>query len=132
LFSVVFPNLFTNFMLDFMQDNWADWLAMAEFSYKDKVHTTMGFTLFYPMLGFHLRKGTEPRVEDLLSASGANALIIDEQFSPQSASAPVPVFPATSFPVFDSESNATISIAPAAPEDNALIVHSSGTTSGPP
>jgi hypothetical protein len=51
--------VFTNFM----QDDWSDWLAMAEFSYNDKIHTTTGFTPFYTMLGFHPRKGTEPRME---------------------------------------------------------------------
>jgi hypothetical protein len=34
---------------------------MAEFSY-NKVHINTGFSPFYTMLGFHLRKGTEPRV----------------------------------------------------------------------
>ncbi|KAJ7483260.1 putative amp-CoA ligase [Mycena latifolia] len=69
---------------------------------------------------------------DLLSSSGAKALIFDAQFSSQSASAPVPVFPAALFTAFDSESKTAISIASAAPTDNALIVHSSGTTSGSP
>jgi transposase InsO family protein len=44
--------VFTNFM----QDDWSDWLAMAEFSYNNKVHTTTDFTPFYTMLGFHPRK----------------------------------------------------------------------------
>jgi transposase InsO family protein len=51
--------VFTNFM----QDYWADWLSLAEFSYNDKVHITTGFSPFYTMLGFHLRKGTESRLE---------------------------------------------------------------------
>jgi len=42
--------VFTNFL----QDDWADWLPMAEFSYNDKVHTSMGFSPFYTMLGFYL------------------------------------------------------------------------------
>jgi plastocyanin domain-containing protein len=46
-----------------MQDDWADWLSLAEFSYNDKVHTTTGFSPFYTMLGFHPQKGTEPRLE---------------------------------------------------------------------
>jgi hypothetical protein len=49
--------VFTNFM----QDDWADWLSLAELSYNNKVHTTTGFSPFYTMLGFHPRKGTEPR-----------------------------------------------------------------------
>jgi hypothetical protein len=52
-----------------MQDDWSDWLAMAEFSYNDKVHTMMGFSPFYIMLGFHLQKGTELRVEVLTEAA---------------------------------------------------------------
>lgn len=51
--------VFTNFM----QDDWADWLSLAEFSYNDKVHTMTGFSPFYTMLGFHMQKGTEPRLE---------------------------------------------------------------------
>jgi hypothetical protein len=51
--------VFTNFM----QGDWADWLSLAEFSYNDKVHMTTGFSPFYTMLGFHLWKGTEPRLE---------------------------------------------------------------------
>jgi hypothetical protein len=51
--------VFTNFM----QDDWADWLSLAEFSYNDKVHTMTRFSPFYTMLGFHPRKGTEPRLE---------------------------------------------------------------------
>ncbi|KAJ7016166.1 putative amp-CoA ligase [Mycena alexandri] len=69
---------------------------------------------------------------DLLSASGAKALIVDAQFSAQTASAPVPAFPAAILTDFDSENSPRINIAPAAAEDNALIVHSSGTTSGSP
>jgi hypothetical protein len=51
--------VFTNFM----QDDWANWLSLVEFSYNNKIHTTTGFSLFYTMLGFHPRKGTEPRLE---------------------------------------------------------------------
>jgi hypothetical protein len=50
--------VFTNFL----QDDWADWLSLAEFSYNDKVHSTTGFSPFYTTLGFHPRKGTEPRL----------------------------------------------------------------------
>ncbi|KAJ7704927.1 putative amp-CoA ligase [Mycena rosella] len=69
---------------------------------------------------------------DLISASGAKALIFDAQFSTQCASAPVPVFPAALFAAFDSGSHVAISIAASEPTENALIVHSSGTTSGSP
>ncbi|KAF7336547.1 putative amp-CoA ligase [Mycena sanguinolenta] len=69
---------------------------------------------------------------DLLSASGAKAMIFDAQFSTQCVSAPVPVFPAVLFPAFDSKSDDIINIAITSPTDTALIVHSSGTTSGSP
>ena len=51
--------VFTNFM----QDDWSEWLTMAEFSYNDKVHSTTGVSPFYMALGFHPRKGIEPRQE---------------------------------------------------------------------
>ncbi|KAJ7246935.1 putative amp-CoA ligase [Mycena rebaudengoi] len=69
---------------------------------------------------------------DLLKASGAKALIFDAQFTSQCVSAPVPVFPAGTRAMFDSGIDAGINVAEAAATDNALIVHSSGTTSGSP
>jgi transposase InsO family protein len=48
--------VFTNFL----QDNWADWLTLAEFNHSDQVSKTTGFSPFFVTMGFHPRKGTEP------------------------------------------------------------------------
>jgi hypothetical protein len=51
--------VFTNFL----QDDWADWLTLVEFNHNDQVSKTTGFSPFFVTMGFHLRKGTEPRLE---------------------------------------------------------------------
>jgi hypothetical protein len=51
--------VFTNFL----QDDWADWLTLSEFNHKDQVSKTTGFSPFFVTMGFHLRKGTEPRLK---------------------------------------------------------------------
>jgi hypothetical protein len=43
-----------------LQDNWADWLILAEFNHNDQVSKTTGFSPFFVTMGFHLQKGTEP------------------------------------------------------------------------
>jgi hypothetical protein len=53
--------VFTNFL----QDDWADWLTLAEFNHNDQVSKTTGFSPFFVIMGFHLQKGTEPRLEVL-------------------------------------------------------------------
>ncbi|KAJ7689690.1 hypothetical protein B0H17DRAFT_863021, partial [Mycena rosella] len=53
---------------NFLQDDWSEWLSLAEFSYNVKVHSTTGF-LFYAMLGFHPHKGTELRLEVPMEAA---------------------------------------------------------------
>jgi transposase InsO family protein len=53
--------VFTNFL----QDDWADWLTLAEFNHNDQVSMTVGFSPFFVTMGFHRRKGTEPRLEVL-------------------------------------------------------------------
>ena len=42
------------------QDNWADWLPLAEFTYNNKVHTAMRQTLFKLNTGQHPQLGVEP------------------------------------------------------------------------
>jgi transposase InsO family protein len=51
--------VFTNFL----QDNWADWLTLAEFNHNDQVSKTTRFSLFFVTMGFHPQKGTEPHLE---------------------------------------------------------------------
>src|SRR6266436_652495 len=42
------------------QDNWADWLPLAEFAYNNKVHVATRWTLFELNAGQHPRLGVEP------------------------------------------------------------------------
>ncbi|KAF8131749.1 hypothetical protein K438DRAFT_1998841 [Mycena galopus ATCC 62051] len=51
--------VFTNFL----QDDWVDWLTLMEFNHNDQVSKTTGFSPFFMTMGFHPRKGTEPRLE---------------------------------------------------------------------
>ena len=46
--------------INYHQDNWADWIAITQFSYNDKVHSATGYSLFYMNYGQNLWKGTEP------------------------------------------------------------------------
>ena len=43
------------------QNDWADWLSMAQFAYNDKVHSSTGYSPFFLNYGRHPYKGTEPR-----------------------------------------------------------------------
>ncbi|KAJ7141587.1 putative amp-CoA ligase [Mycena filopes] len=106
------------------------WLTGRKY---DDVVNIMGLSAagFIPQL-FSVVFPNPEVIWDLLSASGAKALIFDGQFASQSASAPVVTFPATLFPEFDSNINPVIDIASADVDDTALIVHTSGTTSGAP
>ena len=45
--------------INYHQSDWADWLALAEFSYNDKQHLATGFSPFYVNHGQHPYKGTE-------------------------------------------------------------------------
>ena len=45
------------------QNDWAEWLPLATFSYNDKIHSATGHSPFYINHGRHPWKGTEPRVE---------------------------------------------------------------------
>lgn len=44
------------------QDDWAEWIPMAQFSYNDKIHTSTGYSPFFLNYGQHPWKGAEPRV----------------------------------------------------------------------
>jgi len=43
--------------MNYQQDDWMDWLAIAEFSYNDKKHAATGKTPFELNFGRHLWKG---------------------------------------------------------------------------
>ena len=58
--------------MNYQQDDWTNWLAVAEFQYNDKKHTATGRTPFELNFGRHPQKGNLvvqtdiPRVEDFL------------------------------------------------------------------
>jgi len=43
--------------VNYQQDNWTDWLSIAEFQYNDKKHAVTGRTLFKLKFGRHSWKG---------------------------------------------------------------------------
>ena len=45
------------------QSDWAEWLALAEFAYNDKEHSSTKQSPFYINYGLHPYKGTNPRKE---------------------------------------------------------------------
>ena len=45
------------------QDDWTQWLPLAEFSYNDKIQTSTGYSPFYLNYRQHPQKSTEPRWE---------------------------------------------------------------------
>jgi hypothetical protein len=45
------------------QNDWAEWLPLAAFSYNDKIHSATGHSPFYVNHGHHPWKGIEPRAE---------------------------------------------------------------------
>ena len=65
--------IFLWYYVNYQQDDWMDWLAVAEFQYNNKKHATMGRTLFELNFGRHLWKNdlvvqTEiPRVEEFFT-----------------------------------------------------------------
>ena len=47
--------------MNFAQDDWVDWLPLAEFASNNSVSETTGFSPFFANYGFHPRLGFEPR-----------------------------------------------------------------------
>jgi hypothetical protein len=45
------------------QDDWVEWLPLAEFSYNDKIQVSTGYSPFFLNYGQHPRKFTDPRRE---------------------------------------------------------------------
>ncbi len=52
--------MFLQHYVNYQQDNWTDWLAIAEFQYNDKKHVAMDKILF------ELNFGRHPWKEDLI------------------------------------------------------------------
>src|SRR5438477_12121321 len=46
--------------MNFQQDDWVDWLPLAEFAANNVVSETTGVSPFFANYGFHPRLGTEP------------------------------------------------------------------------
>jgi hypothetical protein len=46
--------------VNYRQDDWAEWLALAEFSYNDKIQSSTGYSPFFLNYGRHPRKDSEP------------------------------------------------------------------------
>ena len=40
------------------QDDWVDWISMAEFAHNNRVHSATGFSPFYVNMGYHPNCGT--------------------------------------------------------------------------
>lgn len=55
--------LYLRTFINHRQSDWADWLALAEFAYNDKVHTATGSSPFFVNYGLHPNKGTSPQYE---------------------------------------------------------------------
>ncbi len=51
------------------QDDWADWLPLAEFAYKNHIHSATCCTLFELDSGQHLQMGSEPTQSSTVEAT---------------------------------------------------------------
>ena len=51
--------------INYRQSDWADWLALAEFTYNNRKHAATGFSPFYVNHGRHPDTGREPNVEEV-------------------------------------------------------------------
>ncbi|KAH7890489.1 hypothetical protein F5I97DRAFT_1786038, partial [Phlebopus sp. FC_14] len=47
--------------INYHQNDWAEWIAITEFSFNDKLRTSSGYSPFFLNYGRHPRKGFEPR-----------------------------------------------------------------------
>ena len=50
--------------INYRQNDWANWLSLAEFSYNDKRQAATGLSPFFVNYGQHPYKGTEPDFRD--------------------------------------------------------------------
>ena len=48
---------FLTFMVNKEKNDWSEWLAIAQFSYNDRIHTATGYSPFYLNYGQHPYKG---------------------------------------------------------------------------
>ncbi|KAF9027544.1 acetyl-CoA synthetase-like protein [Hymenopellis radicata] len=71
-------------------------------------------------------------VWDLITKSGASALVFDETFTDAVKTSKIPTAPALTRVVLDATASAALIVTSVSYGDTAMIVHSSGTTSGMP
>lgn len=58
--------------VNFRQDDWVDWLPLAEFALNDRVNISTGFSPFFLTHRFHPRSGVEPPRESVRSQPAAD------------------------------------------------------------
>ena len=52
------------------QDDWSDWLAIAQFCHNDRRHSATTYSPFFLTYGYHPNKGLEPKREYTVEAVG--------------------------------------------------------------
>jgi hypothetical protein len=66
--------------INFHQDNWVDWLPLAEFAANNISSTTTGTSPFFANYGFHLRLGIEPAQPCPRKQEFYNANVVADRF----------------------------------------------------
>ncbi len=59
---------FLTMFMNHQQDDWSDWLAVAQFCHNDQIHLAMGFSPFFLNNGRNPRKGLELTMEQKVQA----------------------------------------------------------------
>ena len=59
--------------MNYLQDNWLDWLPLAEFVGNNTESETTKVTPFFANKGFHPRMGFEPNISPPTNANKLNA-----------------------------------------------------------
>ena len=52
------------------QDDWSDWLVVAQFCHNDRKHSATTYSPFFLTYGYHPNKGLEPNREYTVEAVG--------------------------------------------------------------
>jgi hypothetical protein len=60
---------FLHIYVNYQQSDWADWLALADFTHNNKVSLSASMSPFYSNTGYHPWKGIENAVESCNKAS---------------------------------------------------------------
>jgi hypothetical protein len=51
------------------QDDWPEWIALAEFSYNNKIHMSTQVSPFFANYGYHPQRGMEPHCHTKVEAA---------------------------------------------------------------